>query len=210
MKKYTVTAHTGSEGTRANSLKSIITAAANGADVVEFDLLYAKDGTPVMRHSRPVPANAARVEKGFEIIAKTNLRVNIDVKDPAHIAETLELAEKYGIRERCFFTGVGEDWVETVKQQCGGNKYYLNYFINVLKKTDAAYLKEIALKVKNSGAIGLNTEYHCISKELLKALHDEGLELSVWTVNNIDSYREMVKLGVDNITTCHPSFEQEK
>ena len=44
---FTVTAHTGCEGERDNTLESIRAGAQAGADIVEIDLHFLSDGTPV-------------------------------------------------------------------------------------------------------------------------------------------------------------------
>ena len=44
---FTITAHTGCEGTPDNSLDSIRAGVAAGADIVEIDLHFLPDGTPV-------------------------------------------------------------------------------------------------------------------------------------------------------------------
>lgn len=210
MKTYTVTAHTGNEKTRDNSLESIRSAARNGADIVEFDLLYRRDGTPVMRHSHPVMPNTPTVEHGFEEIAKTKLKVNIDVKDTSHLKETIALAEKAGIKKRCFFTGICVNDVAEVRKQCPGTGYYLNYDVDEKKNNDDAYIAELVKLVADCGARGINCHYSGMNRKLCEALHAAGLEASVWTCNDIATYRKMAALGVDNITTRYPSFEKIK
>lgn len=210
MKTYTVTAHTGNEKTRDNSLESIRSAARNGADIVEFDLLYRKDGTPVMRHSHPVFPNTPKVESGFAEVAKTNLRINIDVKETTYLKETIALAEKMGVKDRCFFTGINEKDVPAAREQCPEITYYLNYSVDRDKNEDDDYVNGIVKLIKDLGAVGINCHYRGMNGKLCNALHEAGLEVSVWTCNDIDTYRKMAELGVDNITTRFPSFEKIK
>lgn len=48
---------------------------------------------------------------------------------------------------------------------------------------------------------GLNVNYHGVTPELVKASHDAGYKLLVWTVNEKEAIENMVRMGVDGITT---------
>lgn len=211
MRSYTLTAHTGNENTKDNSLESIRSAAENGADIVEFDLMFRKiSGVAVMRHSRPVPFGCPTVEQGFKEVLKTDLKINVDVKDPSHLDKAMELAEKIGVKERCFFTGVEEKWVSAVKKQCPDMTYYLNTNVDGRRATEKDYIDALVKKVKDSGAVGINCHYGAMNGEIVSAFHSAGLQVSVWTVNNLEDYRKIAAMGVDNITTRFPSFEKQK
>lgn len=51
---FTITAHTGCMNTEENSLDSIKTGIENGANIVEFDLYFTKDGEPVLADRKSV------------------------------------------------------------------------------------------------------------------------------------------------------------
>lgn len=55
-----------------------------------------------------------------------------------------------------------------------------------------------------SGAIGLR--YDTATPDVLAAVRDRRLALGVWTVNEPDDMRRMLRLGVDSITTDRPDL----
>ena len=56
-------------------------------------------------------------------------------------------------------------------------------------------------RVKASGAVGLNIRYTDCSRLMVDMLHNEGLKVSVWTVNRRSDMKKVLALGCDNITT---------
>lgn len=210
MRTYTLTAHTGNENTADNSVASIESAAANGADIVELDVMFTRiNKRAVMRHSRPVPKNCPTLKEGFEAIKKTELLVNLDIKDTSHLDAAIALADEMGLKERCFFTGIFEKDVPTVKQQCPGVKYYLNIDLDKKKADDDAWIDSIISMLKRTGAAGMNSWYGGVEKKMCDRIHEAGFEVSVWTVNEFEDYKKYAEMGVDNITTRHPSFEKK-
>lgn len=203
-KKFTVTAHTGCLDTKPNSIESMEKAVELNADIIEFDLQFRSDGEPVLSHNAPSP-DAIHLEKAFKFLSEhKNLKANVDVKTTAHLEKVVEYAEKYGVLEQIFFTGVFSKDVSAVERLCPQVPYYLNYSVNACGNTDAAYISHVVETVKNCGAIGINMHYKGASKELVEAFHDSGLLVSLWTVNSRLNICKMLKLLPDNITTKTP------
>ena len=75
-------------------------------------------------------------------------------------------------------------------------------------KEAIAYLKgDISPKeLKEKGINGIDYHYKVFEKkpELVKEAHDLGMKVNVWTVNNTEDIKNMLKLNVDYITTDHP------
>ena len=53
---------------------------------------------------------------------------------------------------------------------------------------------------------GLDVNYHGVTREFAEAVKAAGLELHVWTVNDLDVARRLVDFGVDGITTDRPGW----
>lgn len=204
MKKseFTVTGHTGCMGTKANSLESIVAAAQIGATIVEFDLRYSADGTPVLSHDSPVGGEVT-LDEAFATAKKfDNLQVNVDVKDTSHLEKVLPLAEKHGLADRIFYTGIFEKDVDAVRQKSPCVKYYLN--AKVRKLQTKRYLRSLVKKIQDSGAVGINFNHKTATKKLLDTFRDNGLQVSLWTVDTPADMQRVVALSPDNITTRHP------
>ena len=99
---FTVTAHTGCEGTRDNSLESISAGYAAGADIVEFDLRFDAEGKGILSHDED-EKNPVTLEAALEAVASyESLRVNVDCKTTDNLSEVFTLGEQYGITDRLF------------------------------------------------------------------------------------------------------------
>ncbi len=200
---FTVTAHTGCMGTKANSLQSISAGYENSADIVEFDLNFDKNGEPVLSHDEP-EGGEVTLDEAFSFVSRyENLRVNVDVKSDRYLGKVKPLAEKYGIENRIFFTGIHDGFVESASET--GVEYYLNVNVDAGKKKNEEYIRCLVEKVKNAGAVGINFNKKSASYELVRIFHDNGLLVSIWTVDRKMKMSRILSFAPDNITTRKPS-----
>lgn len=205
---FTITAHTGCEETADNSLESISAGAAAGAQIVEIDLHYLADGTAVLCHDAPKAESAGTLptlDSAFELLATLDVKMNVDVKSTKNIAAVSELADKHGVREKIFFTGVEEKDVEAVKAGAPGIPYFLNVSVDKKKNTDLDYLISLTDKVRDCGAIGINMNFKGACSQLVSVFRSEGLLVSLWTANKKSEMKKCLRFAPDNITTRKPS-----
>lgn len=203
---FTVTAHSGSMDTKDNSLESIEKAISIDADVVEFDVRFQSDGTPVMAHDRMGVNKAVKVEDAFKIITEpgVDIKINLDIKETTNLIDLEKLVVRYSLEDRAFMTGVTEDKVSEVKRQCSVLKYYLNYSPAKLKISKESYQNKVLQLLEQTGAIGINCNYIYMSERLAETLHAKGYLLSIWTVNQEDKIARCLVLGADNVTSKVP------
>lgn len=202
---FTITAHSGCEDTVDNSLESIKKGYESGADIVEFDLNFTTDGEAVLSHDEP-QGDCVTLDDAFSLIAEfPGIKVNVDCKSTANLKVVAELAEKHGISDRIFYTGIREEDVKTAKEQTPDIAYWLNYDVDSEKSTDEEYLISLAKKTREVGAVGININHKTCSKQLVDIFHREGLLVSIWTVNKPKDMIKTVPFGADNITTRNPS-----
>ena len=201
---FTVTAHTGCEGEKDNSLESITAGVKAGADIVEIDLHFLPDGTPVLSHDTPKEARPT-LESAFELLSTLNVKMNVDVKTTANLPSVVSLAKKYGVTEKIFFTGIEEKDVAAVKRDAPEIPYFLNVNVNKGKRYNKEYIAFLIEKVKDNGAIGINTKFKNSSRILVKEFKENGLLVSLWTANTEKDMKKSLLLSPDNITTRHPS-----
>lgn len=202
---FTLTAHTGCEGTNDNSLDAITLGFGCGADIVEIDLNFNREGIAVLSHNEP-EGNEPTLDEAFSLVSGyKGLRVNVDVKNTFDLKQVVELADKHGISDRIFFTGISEEFVEAVKTQTPDVLYYYNKNIDKAKKEDISYINSLIEEVKNAGAAGLNIHHKACSEIMVQKFHKAGLQVSLWTVNRKFDMARALKMGCDNITTRKPS-----
>jgi len=206
-RKYTITAHTGTMGTAENSLESISAGIKNGADIVEFDLRFNNDGVPVLSHNE-TKGGEVLFEDALKFVAEMSdtVKMNIDIKQTDDLKTVEELVIEYGLLDRAFFTGIEEEFVPAVKEQCSQITYYLNCNIFPPLIDREKFYAKVAKLIKDSGAIGLNAMFLCLSRDYVEYLHNEGLLVSAWTPNSESKMRFCIDRDVDNITTKYPDI----
>ena len=193
MQKTCITAHSGALQTQANTLPSIQAGLDFiGDGVIEVDVRFLPDGTPALDHDR-VDENSATLEAAFALMQRCKASVNLDMKEFSHIPRVAELVDAYGLQGRAFMTGLCK--ARCVEWHGCGLPFYLN-------GTDIAAAKQL-------GALGLNIHHGRCNKRLVRRAREQGLLVSVWTVDRPRTMRKMLALGVDNITTRRPDILME-
>ncbi len=203
--KFTVTAHTGCEGTKDNSLDAIRKGKEAGADIVEFDLRFDSEGKGILSHDEN-EKNSVALEEAISLVSEyEGLKVNVDCKTTENLKEVYRLGEKYGITDRLFYTGIELKDVEAARSQTPQIPYFLNYKVKKLKKNNKKYISSLISLVKEKGALGLNIKYSQCSEKMVEMFRAENLQISVWTANNTRVMLKCLSFAPDNITTRYPS-----
>ena len=201
----TLTAHSGSYGTPDNSLEFIRTAIEKKVKLLELDISFRSDNTPVMIHSgRPKKDEGILLTEAFDLLAAApDIRMNLDLKSVRNIPGLEKLLEEYNLLDRAFYTGVHRRFMEKVRTT-GTLPYYLNADVPVRYRKSEKALTTLSKRIHALGAIGLNTHYGNLTPELVTVLHRESLLVSVWTVNDEETARNVIACHPDNITSKKP------
>lgn len=204
---FTVTYHAGAMHTKPNTVNSAKAAIDADAQIVEFDVSFRPDGTPVIIHdSEPGNNQGVFLESALEVVAEhPSCRINLDIKSMKNLGAVDELVRMYGLWNRVFYTGVFEDWVETVKSN-SEIPYYLNHNITAIESKDLLAMNRIANLAKNLGAIGINSHFEFASKKFCEFMHARGLLVSLWTVNKPADMIKVLSYAPDNVTTKRPQL----
>ena len=196
----TVTAHSGCMGLPENSVIAMEMGVAAGADIVEFDLNFRADGTPVLAHNAPEESDCATLADAFAFLAAhPDVKANVDVKSTAFLEKVQPMAQEAGVLKQLFFTGLDENTIPVAAQACPAIPYYLN--VKVTEDEDFASLAEKAAAL---GAMGVNLDHRDASPGLVEAMHAKGLLVSLWTIEKAEDATRAIRLGADNITTIRP------
>lgn len=78
--------------------------------------------------------------------------------------------------------------------------YWLHY--NVMGEYDKKWIK----KAKQAGLDGLNFRFKGITPGYAKAVHEAGLKIFTWTVDDPKEAKRLSELGIDGITTNRPEW----
>lgn len=202
---FTVTFHAGALKTKPNTVESIRAALDYGAKVVEFDVSFRPDGTAVIIHDNaPKATEGVLLDEALaEVATDKECKINLDIKSTANLPEIDRLVKNHGLFERVFYTGVFEDWVETVRGT-SAIPYYLNHNLTKEESYDEKLQQILADKISSLGAIGLNSNFANATLLATKAMHKNGLLVSLWTANKASDMARVVACLPDNITTKNP------
>lgn len=207
LKNCSLTAHTGCSGTQDNSLEAMEVGIKNGADIVEFDLRFDKNNSPVLSHDEP-KGGEVTLEEAFDLLSKhPDIKCNVDVKVTTNLKQVEVLAEKYGVLQQIFYTGIEEKFVPAARKDSPKISYFLNMKVNVApEKQTKDYVLSLVDKVKSCGAVGINFNHKNASELIVDTFHEEGLQVSIWTIKTEKQLYKALSLNPDNITTRKPEL----
>lgn len=191
--------------TTANTVESIIAGFDSGADIIEIDIRFDSEMTPVLSHDRVAKGGSyTTLSAAFDVIKNyPDKKVNLDLKETTNLPEVERLAKEKGVYSQIFFTGVEDEFVEAVRTQTT-----VPYYLNFGKKSNMAkfesYIKFLIDKTKDAGAIGINMTKENCNPKLIEKFRKEGLMISVWTVTDVSKDKIYLDSDVDNITCKNP------
>ena len=220
MKHTLITAHSGCEDTSPDSMASVETALAIGADCAEVDVRLAPDGTLRLSHDRKDDySRSVKLEEVFRAVRGTGMAVNCDIKEARALYRVLELAAGNDIgRDQLIFSGdVPAELMRMDPEIARRAQVYLNIEnlfammifpdpLNYERFTDRMtnHFGRIIGAAKHVGAEALNCHFKWLMDDMLDQLEDEALGVSLWTVGEEADLRRYLTRGVLNITSRSP------
>ncbi|MBS7613985.1 glycerophosphodiester phosphodiesterase [Candidatus Bathyarchaeota archaeon] len=220
-KPFTVVAHRGASGYEPeNTIKAIEKAIDMNADAVEVDVRLSKDGVPVVIHDETLNRTtngSGRVDsytseqlKNFDAGKGEKIPLLSEVLDMAHgrICLLLELkeirvskralrvVESKGMLNQVMFTSFYEDALKAVAEA------------NTSTYRGLIYAKpgNFILIAKSIGCLAVMPHYRLASLKTVEFAHRLKLKVNVWTVDDLETARELAERGVDSITTNKPGL----
>lgn len=202
-----ITAHGGALGTGRNTLKYFEEMATHPEiEAVEVDI-RSRGGKLWLGHV-VVPFSPAKripLEYVFEFCKTHGKRVNCDVKARGMVRDVVKLAKSMDAVPNIYFTGsVSPDEVGDLD----GADAYLNNSFYPYSLTEAN-VERIRDYIASFGAAelkGLNVNYKFAGAAVRRAVREAGLGLSVFTVDDEEALKLIVKEGNDNVTTNRPDL----
>ena len=216
-----VIAHRGaSAAAPENTLEAFRLARDLGADWVELDARRTADGAVVVHHDarlpdgRPIvdlaradlPASVCGLAEALDACA--GMGVNIEIKnlvsdpdfEPDEVVADVVVAEVAGR------AGQAEVLVSSFSRATIDRVHGLDPAIATAYLFFAAPDDPVALadEMRRSGHAALHPWDHLADAALVRAAHDAGLEVNVWTVDDPERMGALMDLGVDGLCTNVP------
>jgi glycerophosphoryl diester phosphodiesterase/acyl-CoA hydrolase len=225
-----VVGHRGAAGVAPeNTFPSFELAVAQGVDAIECDVHLSEDGVPVVIHDPTVdrttngrgavanltlaqlraldaggrfgPAFAgARIPTLDELLAWAHGRIRVVVElkgtqNPSLVPWTLDLIRQYDVIEDTFVISFDHVALRDVRALAP----------EIL--TGALYHARLADPVGVAAACAadaLAPHWSMVTPDMVATVHDAGLGVCVWTVDEPSEAEAMLRVGVDAITTNYP------
>ncbi|WP_326587761.1 glycerophosphodiester phosphodiesterase [Streptomyces sp. NBC_01294] len=214
MRTLTAVGHRGDPyRVRENTLPSIGSAFARGADAVEIDVRLTRDGVPVLLHDESLQrlwgydvrldevtvAQLQELTRGGvptlrdALMAAGTGQLMLDL--PGATAEAVRtvvgLVRECGAGERTSYCA-GPDTMLAVRAADPSAPIALTW--TTLSPPRRVLIDAVA-------PLWLNYRFGLVSRELVHALHRDGLLVSAWTADTKRTMRTLMAAGVDSITT---------
>jgi hypothetical protein len=204
-----ITAHAGCENTSSNSAENVRCALETGCAALELDMRFSGGIVYLSHDARPHDMDCYTLGQALDEIADSDIKVNCDIKEDEALVPVIKKFAEYGMHNRMIMTG---NFPRDFATDNGDIEFYLNLnylidenFIKYHPEEAAEKALELAdIYGKQVNLKGYNMHYSCASRTLTDALHNNGLEISVWTPSDFESVADMIRMGADNVTTRTP------
>ncbi len=198
-----LTAHSGCDGTPANSKEFLEYALHLPIDAVEVDIRPNKDGALILSHDDA--PNGLPLTEAFALLrAYPGIKMNCDIKVMGTAGPVCRIGDEYGVLGQLLFSGdVGEGELREETEWY----YNAELLFTDIYQTPAKYMKDesvvpaIREKLTAVGAACLNINYRIHETPLYRALIDADVPLSLWTPGDEELLARFMREGVYNITT---------
>lgn len=214
-----------------NTLPAFELAYALGADAIELDVQLSKDGVPVIIHDEKIdrvsdgtgyvreytleelrsfsvnqkfPAygrvGIPTLSEVYDLVTNMELEINLELKNSEIFYEGLEekvlkLAEEKGVEERIIYSSFNHYSMRKIQRLLPSARTAFLYSEGILDIADYAS-KHGAYAVHPSMK---NLEYPGV--DIVRACHDRGVKVHVWTVNKEADIEKLQKMGADAVIT---------
>jgi glycerophosphoryl diester phosphodiesterase len=207
-----------------NTFESFQAALEMGVHMIEFDVMPASDGRLVLAHD---PADAASrepltLEEGLDHFASdayADVELDVDLKAPGYERKVAEALAEHGLLDRSLVSstymrsmdvlgqvmpGVRRGW-SVPRAKRDWTRSPLGPAVYGLLVAWRRLLPRQTARLVRSGRIeAVMSHYLLASAQLVRAVHAEGGEVYVWTVDEPKRIELLDKMGVDGVITNDP------
>jgi len=223
-----ITAHTGSGRAPANTWASFMEACALKVDIAEMDIRVTCKQEPVLMHDHSIlleqygvdelnrmPLRSqlgdpyienelVKLEDVLRVALYRGMQVNLDIKNEEAVNPTLQLVKALGAEQLTFVTGC----TEGILVDTTGISLLRNAPMSMIldDKEDLEKIGQFCEQASRDGYRGVNLHVEMVTKAFVDIAHANDLIVSVYTVDDPDSMKQLIDLQVDSITTMKPEM----
>ena len=206
-----------------NTAASFEAALEHGVDMIEFDVLKARDGRLVLAHDY---ADSERrecltLEQGLELFAGeayAGVELDVDLKLPGYEREVVDGLDRHGLTGRSLVSTMYPESLDRLGEIAPGlrrgwsvprvRRNYLKapLYVRLPALALAAWMRlrmpsMAARRIRAGGCEAIMSHQVLVTGRLVHAVHGAGGQLYVWTVDEAPKIRALEALGVDAVIT---------
>ena len=142
----------------------------------------------------------------FEAFPET--RMNIEIKDPkANVIPSLcRLIRDHHMSNKVMIASFDGSALKEFRSMCpdvatsaGFTEAFLFYYLQKMRLESVYSPDALALQMPETRG-----DRQVVNRRFVEAAHDRNMRVHVWTVNDVDSMKRLLKMGVDGIMTDYP------
>jgi glycerophosphoryl diester phosphodiesterase len=213
-----------------NTMESFEAAVAQGVDMIEFDVLRAREGQLIVAHDhddavRRRALGLTEVLDAFCAKPLKDVEIDCDLKLPGREAELAGALAGHGLIDRAMVSTMEVDSIRKLRQlepdlrlgwtypktrrdwtQYGWARPGIRAGLAALRRRFPRMLSEQAPEL-DVDAVWVY--HHLVTPRLVEAANETGIELIAWTVDDLGRMTDLIELGVNGICSNDPRlFEQ--
>jgi glycerophosphoryl diester phosphodiesterase len=207
-----------------NTIESFQAALEHGVDMIEFDVLRTGDGRLVLAHDGEDAAGREplTLEEGLDHFAGeayAGVELDVDLKLPGYEREVVDALVERSLRDRSLvssmFTesldrlgelapGLRRGWsVPRIKRNWVRSPFAVPAYA-VARVMRRRLPGQAATRIRAGGCEAIMAHQILASRRLVRAVHDAGGMLYVWTVDDPGRIQALERMGVDGVITNDP------
>jgi glycerophosphoryl diester phosphodiesterase len=207
-----------------NTIESFEAALEHGVDMIEFDVLRARDGRLVLAHDYEDAERreCLTLDEGLDHFAGEAygaVELDVDLKLPGYEREVTEGLRERGLDQRSLVStmyieslerlgelapGLRRGWsVPRVRRNYLRSPFALPAYA-IVRVMRARLPSQAAARIGSGGCEAIMAHQVLVSRRLVRAVHGAGGELYVWTVDDARRIEALEALGVDGVITNDP------
>jgi glycerophosphoryl diester phosphodiesterase len=207
-----------------NTIESFEAALEHGVDMIEFDVLRARDGRLVLAHDHEdaESRDCVTLDQGLDHFAGdayAAVGLDVDLKLPGYEREVVDGLLRRGLAGRALVStlypasldrlgelapGLPRGWsVPRVRRDYTRSAFALPVYA-IARVVRARLPAQASARVRAGGCEAIMAHRILVSARLVRAVHAAGGQVYVWTVDDARRIAALEALGVDGVITNDP------
>jgi glycerophosphoryl diester phosphodiesterase len=207
-----------------NTVESFEAALEHGVDMIEFDVLRARDGRLVLSHDfeDADSRECLTLDEGldhFAGAAYSGVELDVDMKMPGYEAEVADGLERRGLADRSLVSTMYTESLDRLGELAPGlrrgwsvprvRRDYMRSPLALpayaIARAWRAWLpRQASARIRARGCEAVMAHQILVSRRLVTAVHAVGGQVYVWTVDDAKRIRALEALGVDGVISNDP------